>query len=76
MFIEDEGRTNNGFDNKGKYKDKLCMALFTCIIWLVDCYAEENFAGFEFFCQYKRLCMIAFQITYVALILKVDLALS
>ena len=29
MFIEDEGRTNNGFDNKGKYK--LCMTLFTCI---------------------------------------------
>ena len=50
MFIEDEGRTNNGFDNKGKYK--LCMALF--IIWFVDFYAENafintNFAGFVFF---------------------------
>ena len=33
MFIEDEGRTNNGFDNKGKYK--LCMTLFSCLIWFV-----------------------------------------
>ena len=45
MFIEDEGRTNNGFDNKGKYK--LCMALFACIKWFVDFYAEKNFAGFK-----------------------------
>ena len=54
MFIEDEGRTNNGFDNKGKYT--LCMALFTCIICFVDFYAEENFAGFEFFANIK-LCV-------------------
>ena len=54
MFIEDEGRTNNGFDNKGKYK--LCMALFACIIWFIDFYAEGNFACFEFFDNIK-LCV-------------------